>query len=119
MRISDWSSDVCSSDLGVILQETKALRAAQQDVLAQSRLLLSVLQSSLEDDKADDIVVIELADKYSIADFMVIASGRSARHVGAIAEHLCEQLKAKGVPGPPSAGMDSSHWGFPTSGAVI
>src|SRR3546814_13725139 len=93
MRISDWSSDVCSSDLGVILQETKALRAAQQDVLAQSRRLLSVIQSSLEDDKADDIVVIELADKSSIADFMVIASGRSARQVGALADHLREKLK--------------------------
>src|SRR3546814_3001103 len=96
MRISDWSSDVCSSDLrqrpkatidrrlGVILQETKALRADQQDVLAHSRRLLSVIQSSLEDDKADDIVAIELADKSSIADFMVIASGRSARQVGAM-----------------------------------
>ncbi|MEQ9606799.1 MAG: hypothetical protein RLN99_03940, partial [Kiloniellaceae bacterium] len=56
--------------LRVILQETKARRAAEQDVLAESRRLLSVIQSSLEDDKADDIVVIELADKSSIADFM-------------------------------------------------
>src|SRR3546814_5206218 len=85
--------------LGVILQETKALRAAQQDVLAQSRRLLSVIQSSLEDDKADDIVVIELADKSSIADFMVIASGRSARQVGAMADHLREKLKDEGVLG--------------------
>src|SRR3546814_10568698 len=119
MRISDWSSDVCSSDLGVILQETKALRAAQQDVLAQSRRLLSVIQSSLEDDKADDIVVIELADKSSIADFMVIASGRSARQVGAMGDHLREKLKDEGVLGITAEGRERCDWVLLDAGNVI
>jgi ribosome-associated protein len=51
------------------------------------------VQSSLEDDKAEDTVVIDLTNKSSIADYMVIASGRSQRQVGAMAEHLREKLK--------------------------
>src|SRR3546814_19681189 len=121
MRISDWSSDVCSSDLrqrpkatidrrlGVILQETKALRAAQQDVLAQSRRLLSVIQSSLADDKADDIVGIELTDKSSIADSRVIASGRSDRPGGPVAAHLTAKREQQGGPGIPADGNERSH----------
>ncbi len=52
-----------------------------------------MVQASLEDDKAEDTVVIDLTNKSSIADFMVIASGRSQRQVGAMAEHLHEKLK--------------------------
>lgn len=105
--------------LGVILQDNKALRADQQDVLAHSRRLLSVIQSSLEDDKADDIVVIELADKSSIADFMVIASGRSARQVGAMADHLREKLKEAGVLGISAEGMERADWVLLDAGDVI
>lgn len=105
--------------LRVILQETKARRAAEQDVLAESRRLLSVIQSSLEDDKADDIVVIELAEKSSIADFMVIASGRSARQVGAMADHLRETLKAEGCDGVSAEGMERCDWVLVDAGDVI
>jgi len=105
--------------LRVILQETKARRAAEQDVLAESRRLLSVIQSSLEDDKADDIVVIELADKSSIADFMVIASGRSARQVGAMADHLRETLKAEGCDSVSAEGMERCDWVLVDAGDVI
>ena len=55
--------------------------------------LVELVQSSLEDDKAEDTVVINLTNKSSIADYMVIASGRSQRQVGAMAEHLHEKLK--------------------------
>lgn len=49
--------------------------------------------ASLDDDKAEDVVVIDLADKSSIADFMVVASGRSTRQVMTLADHLAEKLK--------------------------
>ena len=58
-----------------------------------SDTLLSVILASLEDDKAEDIVTIPLAGKSEMADHMVIASGRSVRQVGAIADHLAERLK--------------------------
>lgn len=50
--------------------------------------------ASLDDDKAENVVVIDLADKTSIADFMVVASGRSTRQVMTLADHLAEKLKA-------------------------
>ena len=78
-----------------------------------------MVQSSLEDDKADDIVVIELADKSSIADFMVIASGRSARQVGAMAEHLREKLKAEGIHGIAAEGLERCDWVLIDGGDVI
>jgi ribosome-associated protein len=52
-----------------------------------------VVEASLEDDKAEDTVVIDLRNKSSIADFMVVSTGRSQRQVGAMAEHLREKLK--------------------------
>ena len=50
--------------------------------------------SSLEDDQAGDVVSIDLRNKTILADYLVIATGRSQRHVGAVAEHLVERLKA-------------------------
>lgn len=54
--------------------------------------LHQLILKSLDDDKAEEIVSIDLAGKSSIADFLVIASGRSSRQVGAIAEHLVERI---------------------------
>lgn len=77
------------------------------------------MQSSLEDDKAEDIVVIELTGKSTIADFMVIASGRSQRHVGSMAEHLQEKLKPV-VSGSVSVeGATRCDWVLIDSGDVI
>ncbi|MEE8189351.1 MAG: ribosome silencing factor [Kiloniellales bacterium] len=56
-----------------------------------------MVQASLDDDKAEDVVTIALMGKSDIADFMVIATGRSHRQVGAMAEHLREKLKAEGL----------------------
>lgn len=55
--------------------------------------LLARVISSLEDDKAEDIVQIDLRGRSSVADHMVICSGRSSRQVGAIAEKLMERMK--------------------------
>ncbi len=66
----------------------KAMTATSDDTLA------SVL-ASLDDDKAEDIVQIDLRGKTSIADHMVIASGRSTRQVASISQKLAEKLKAE------------------------
>ena len=62
---------------------------------ADQPLLLPVILASLEDGKAEDVVTIDLAGKTDIADFMVIASGRSARQVTALTDHLLEALPKK------------------------
>ena len=56
--------------------------------------ILTTVLNSLSDAKAEDVVAIDLAGKTSIGDHMVIASGRSQRHVGAIADQLREKLKS-------------------------
>ncbi len=71
---------------------------------------LRVAVASLEDDKAEDIVVIDLTGKDSFADYLVIASGRSDRHVGALADHIVEKLKTLGHPTVPAEGMERCDW---------
>ncbi|MBA4210636.1 MAG: ribosome silencing factor, partial [Parvibaculum sp.] len=58
--------------------------------------MLALVLESLEEDKAEDVVSIDLAGKTPIADHMVVASGRSQRHVGAVADHLLRRLKEAG-----------------------
>lgn len=72
----------------------------------QSRLIVE----SLEDSKAEDITVINLAGKSDMADYMIIASGRSDRHVSAIAEHLSQKLKASGVSSFSIEGLRDGNW---------
>lgn len=72
--------------------------------------ILALVLARLDDDKSEDIVSIDLRGKTSIADHMVIASGRSQRHVGAIAEHLIESLKAAGVKQVRVEGQPACDW---------
>ncbi|MFZ1727286.1 MAG: ribosome silencing factor [Albidovulum sp.] len=58
-----------------------------------SDVLLARILSSLDDDKAEDVVTIDLRGRSSVADHMVVCSGRSSRQVGAIAEKLIDRLK--------------------------
>jgi len=62
-----------------------------------SESLLKEILHRIDEAKAEDIVTIDLAEKSSIGDFMVIATGRSDRHVGAIADQLRKDLKEKGI----------------------
>ncbi|WP_417514592.1 ribosome silencing factor [Minwuia sp.] len=81
--------------------------------------LLNVVSASLDDDKAEQIVQIDLAGKTDIADHMLIASGRSSRHVSAIAGHLVEKIKTAGFPPPKVEGATSCDWVLVDAGDVI
>ncbi len=74
------------------------------------RSLLNIVIAQLEDAKAEDIVAINLDGKTAIADSMVVASGRSNRHVGAIADQLVEKLKEAGHRHIRVEGMDQCDW---------
>jgi ribosome-associated protein len=78
-----------------------------------------MIETSLDDDQAIDPLVIGLAGKSSIADYMIIATGRSQRHVGAMAEHLVEKLKAMGRKTVPIEGMAQGDWVLVDGGDVI
>jgi ribosome-associated protein len=85
---------------------------------ASSRALDTVL-ASLEDSKAENIVSIDIQGKSSLGDYMVIASGRSHRHVSAIADHLLKAFKDAGFSGVRVEGLASADWVLIDSGDVI
>ncbi len=66
--------------------------------------LLKLIETTLEDGQAETPVVIDLRGKSSIADYMLIASGRSQRQIAALAERLLEALRAMGRAAPRSRG---------------
>jgi ribosome-associated protein len=81
--------------------------------------LLSRILTSLDADKAEDIVTIELEGRSSVADALVIASGRSARHVSAMAENLARKLKDAGYGTRPVDGLAQGDWVLVDAGDVI
>ncbi|GLK85378.1 ribosome silencing factor [Ancylobacter defluvii] len=72
--------------------------------------ILALVLARLDDDKAEDVISIDLRGKTTIADHMVVASGRSQRHVGALADHLVEALKQRGVKGIRVEGQPACDW---------
>lgn len=86
--------------------------------LSSDALLDHVLRS-LDDDKAEDVVTIDLRGRSSVADHMVICSGRSSRQVGAIAEKLVERLKTDCGQSAKIEGKDQGDWVLIDAGDVI
>lgn len=80
---------------------------------------MKLVESSLDDDKAEEIVTIDLKDKTAIADYMVIATGRSQRQIAAMADHLVEKLKAKGISPVPVEGQDQGDWVLVDAGDIV
>ena len=72
--------------------------------------LKSVVVDILDLNKAQDIVTIDLKDKSSMADYMIIASGTSSRHIQSLSEQVLEKLKNNGVKNSKIEGKDSNEW---------
>lgn len=85
----------------------------------RGKALLSLILSSLDDDKAEDVVTIDLAGKSSMADYMVIATGRSSRQVGAIAEKLGDRVKAEAGVICRMEGKEAGDWVLIDGGDVV
>ncbi|CDX23219.1 Ribosomal silencing factor RsfS [Mesorhizobium plurifarium] len=82
-------------------------------------LALDTVLASLEDSKAENIVPIDIQGKSSLGDYMVIASGRSHRHVSAVADHLLKALKDAGLGTARVEGLASADWVLIDSGDII
>lgn len=80
---------------------------------------MNLILERLEEMKAEDIVTIDLTGKSSIADAMVVASGRSNRHVGSIADDVVEHLKGIGLKGIRVEGQPHCDWVLVDAGDVI
>lgn len=81
--------------------------------------LLARILASLDDDKAENTVTVDLEGRSALCDAAVIASGRSSRHVAAMAEHLARRLKEAGYGTRPVSGAAQGDWVLVDAGDVI
>ena len=93
-------------------------RTAVRRQIAADDVLKTIL-GSLDDSKAEEIVSIDIAGKSALADYMVVASGRSQRHVGAIADHLARDIEEAGGRVQSIEGMPHCDWVLIDAGDVI
>ncbi len=91
----------------------------EQSNVPQAGDTLAIVRESLENDKAIDTVVIELAGKTTIADYMVVATGTSERHIVTMAEKLGERLRAAGLRGVSVEGLREARWVLLDAGDVV
>ncbi len=97
--------------------EHKTIPATLSQPLAPEQVVATVT-ASLEDDKADDILVVDLRGRSSMADHLVIASGRSQRQVAAMADHLHFKLKHLGLP-VSVEGQTQGDWVLIDAGDIV
>ena len=72
--------------------------------------LKSIILNTLDSNKALDIISIDLKNKSSMADYMIIASGTSSRHIQALSEQVLEKLKTNGIKNSKIEGKESLDW---------
>ena len=78
--------------------------------MAENLDLKKIIINTLDSNKALDIVSIDLKDKSSIADFMIVASGTSSRHIQSLSEQVLEKFKINGLKNCKIEGKDSAEW---------
>lgn len=119
-RRSEKEDDVLSiSAEAVRAADGAAAMIATAKTQATSELLLAAVLSSLFDDKAEDVVQIDLRGKTEIGDYMVICSGRSTRQVSAMSEKLVERLKGEFGVNARTEGKGTGDWVLIDTGDVI
>lgn len=80
---------------------------------------LSTLLTLLDDAHAIDTTVIDVSQQTSLTDYMIICTGRSSRHVKAIATQVMEQMKAQGLPALHDSGLENAEWALIDFGDFI
>ena len=81
--------------------------------------LKTIIETSLDDDKAENIAAINLAGKSSFADYMIVATGRSQRHVSSLADKLVDSLKEHGFQPLSVEGKGTADWVLVDCGDII
>jgi len=95
------------TDIAPAKRRTRARKPAPADAGPD---LAKMALASLEDSKAENIVAIDLHGKTTLADMMIVATGRSSVHVGAIADHLLRAWKGAGLRAPRIEGLPLCDW---------
>jgi ribosome-associated protein len=97
--------------------EDRAETFAMSDI--EPDALKAMILSSLDDDQAEDVVCIDLTGKSSLADAIIVASGRSQRHVAAIADHIVRKLKDSGAGRARVEGLPNADWVLIDAGDIV
>ncbi|MEM6488716.1 MAG: ribosome silencing factor [Pseudomonadota bacterium] len=105
--------------MGTPVSQTDTASARRPTAPLDGQALLTLVLGSLDQDSAQEIVDIDLAGKSDMADHMVVASGRSSRHVAAIAEKLLVRLKHDGGVRAKVEGREAADWVLIDAGDVI
>ena len=100
-------------------RQVPADTATSTDDQGRTTAVEDLILSRLDDDKAQDVVFIDLKGKSPVADGLIVASGRSQRHVGAMADHLLRSLKEAGYGKCRVEGMPNADWVLIDAGDVI
>jgi ribosome-associated protein len=103
-------------EVAAIPRTRKAVAKPAADL---SQDLLKIVETSLDDDKAEDIVAIDLRGKSTIADYMVIATGRNSRQLAAMASHLDAKLTKAGIKRVSVEGAGQGDWVLLDGGDVV
>jgi ribosome-associated protein len=101
------------------LSSSQPVSEALAATLVGRNAIETMVLKRLDDEKAQDIIFIDLTDKSSVADALVIASGRSHRHVGAIADHLLRALKDAGHGRAKVEGLPACDWVLIDAGDLV
>ena len=96
-----------------------AVTPSEPQAERQGDLLHALVMAQLDDDQAQEVVSIPLAGKSSIADYMVVASGRSTRQVASMAQKLAEKVKAAGFGSARIEGLPAADWVLIDAGDVV
>ncbi|MEO4045070.1 ribosome silencing factor [Hoeflea sp. CAU 1731] len=86
---------------------------------AAARHALKLVLASLEESKSEDVVSIDITGKSALGDYMVVASGRSSRHVTAICDHLLRDMKSAGYGNLRVEGLSTGDWVLIDTGDII
>ena len=112
---SEGTLNIAMQNEGAPMSATKG---TEKTAIAAVADVLTAVTDCLEDAKAENVITIDIQDKTAIADYMVIASGRSHRHVGAVADQLLRKLKEIKAKAKVE-GLESADWVLIDVGDII
>jgi ribosome-associated protein len=100
-------------------KETKPILKTHEGGLRSPEQLKAFIEETLDADKAEQIETLDLRGQSSIADYMIVASGRSSTQIGALAKKLQEKLKLRGRHEVHLEGMEQCNWVIVDAGDVV
>jgi len=111
-----WKGKTLRTAIGKKAEVLPSLAEAGREDVARA---LETVLASLDDSKAENVINIDIRGKSALADYLIVVTGRSHRHVAAIADHLIRNLKEAGHGAPRVEGQSGADWVLVDTGDII